>query len=252
MTSSSRPAPSKAARPRNQFEQGRRRFLTGMASLAGAASVGLLRPSRGIAQPAPLMPPQSGRTGTRYVLRHGIVLSMDPTVGDFMDADVLIEGTRIVAVGPGLDAGDTPQVDASGMIVVPGFVDTHHHQFETALRSTLPDALLFPTDDTSGRRNYVDFMLSQMSPLYCPEDGYDSIYLSGLSQLDAGVTTVVDTSQINHSPEHTDAALAALRDAGRRAVMAYSEGYGPREQFPADVRRIARDVFSSRDLIRPH
>lgn len=249
MSKSTRPASSGGADRRDAALRGRRRFLIGLASLAGAASTGLAVPTRALAQAARPLPPQAGQVGVRYVLRHGIVLSMDSTVGDFLDADVLVEGARIVAVGPNLDAGDAPEVDARGMVVMPGFVDTHHHQFETALRSTLAEGLLSPTEDTAGRRNYFDFVISQMAPLYRPEDGYASIYLSGLSQLDAGVTTVVDISQINHTPEHTDAAIDALRATGRRAVMAYAEGYGPRTQFPRDVRRIAAEAFASRDQL---
>jgi hypothetical protein len=40
----------------------------------------------------------------------------------------------------------------------------------------------------------------------------------GLSQLDAGVTTALDISQIHHPPQHSDAGIQALRDTGRRAM----------------------------------
>ena len=69
-------------------------------------------------------------------------MSMDPQVGDFVQADVLVEGKKIVAVGPNLPASGAV-IDARGKIVMPGFIDTHHHQFETALRSFLADGLLF-------------------------------------------------------------------------------------------------------------
>ena len=72
-----------------------------------------------------------------------------PNVGDFAQADVLVEGKKIVAVGPHIAArhrGDV--IDATGRIVMPGFIDTHHHQFETALRSYLADGVLI--NDGSG------------------------------------------------------------------------------------------------------
>ena len=39
-------------------------------------------------------------------------------------------------------------IDARGKIVMPGFIDTHHHQFETVLRSFLADGVLI--NDQSG------------------------------------------------------------------------------------------------------
>ncbi len=72
-------------------------------------------------------PEDSGRHGRRIVIRGGAVMSMDQKVGDFAHADVLIEGKKIVAVGPNLHAGGTSVIDARGRIVMPGFIDTHHH-----------------------------------------------------------------------------------------------------------------------------
>ena len=93
-------------------------------------------------------PEDSGGRGRRYLIRGGAVMSMDPKVGDFAQADVLVEGKKILAVGPHLHAGGAAVIDARGRIVMPGFIDTHHHQFETALRSFLADGVLI--NDGSG------------------------------------------------------------------------------------------------------
>jgi 5-methylthioadenosine/S-adenosylhomocysteine deaminase len=74
----------------------------------------------------------------RILLKGGMVLSLDPGVGDFETGDVLIGRRKILAVGRNLNATGVV-VDASGMIVMPGFVDTHHHQYETILRGILAD-----------------------------------------------------------------------------------------------------------------
>src|SRR5690606_10243540 len=105
----------------------------GPAGEASSASQGGSRPQ------ASAMPSWSGEEGRRLLIRGGHVLSMDPAVGDFAGADVLVSGKRIEAVGPNLEAGDATVIDAAGMIVMPGFIDTHHHQFETALRGFLAD-----------------------------------------------------------------------------------------------------------------
>jgi cytosine/adenosine deaminase-related metal-dependent hydrolase len=80
-------------------------------------------------------------------------MSMDPQVGNFAEADVLVEGKQIAAVGPNLFPAGAQVIDARGRIVMPGFVDTHHHQFETALRSFLADGLLFNDGKPHGLRN---------------------------------------------------------------------------------------------------
>ena len=75
------------------------------------------------------------------LLKGGTVLSLDPKVGDFDTADVLIDGSKIAAVGPNLK--DVPSnavvIDASQSIVMPGFIDTHRHMWEGQLRNILPE-----------------------------------------------------------------------------------------------------------------
>lgn len=195
------------------------------------------------------LPTGIGQPGRKTLIRGGSVLSMDAKVGNFAKGDVLIEGAKIIAVGQNLDAGDAAVIDAAGHVVMPGFIDTHHHQFETALRSILADAILVNDGRPESAANYYEWMLQKFSVLYRPEDVYISELFGSISQIDAGVTTVMDVSQIHHSPEHSDAAISALRDAGRRAVFGYFEGWGERAQYPADARRIKARHFASDDQL---
>ena len=181
-------------------------------------------------------------------------MSLDPQVGDFVHGDVLVEGTKIAAVGTNLTPGaDADLIDATGRIVMPGFIDTHHHQFETALRGFLANGLLI--NDGSGTPSadptYYEFILLKFAPVYRPQDVYINELFSGLAQLDDGVTTVHDISQIHHSPEHSDAAIQALFDTGRRAAFGYFESAGgvAGNQYPQDARRIRSKWFSSSDQL---
>lgn len=196
-------------------------------------------------------PEDSGRRGRRILIKGGAVMSMDPKVGDFAQGDVLVEGRRIVAVGRHLDAGGASVIDARGRIVMPGFIDTHHHLFETALRSFLADGLLFDGLDPKITQNYFQKILSTFAPVYRPEDVYISTLFGSLSQIDAGVTTVFDISQIHHSPAHSDASIAALRSSGHRAAWGYFESAGgvAGNQYPQDARRIKAQHFSSTDQL---
>jgi imidazolonepropionase-like amidohydrolase len=60
---------------------------------------------------------------TRVLLRAGSVL--DVVSGEVREADVVIEGDRIVAVGSGLDGDEA--VDCSGGLLLPGLIDCHTH-----------------------------------------------------------------------------------------------------------------------------
>ena len=247
-------------RPQNhaQSQLGRRDFLkASTAAAAGAAGMSLFNaPARAHDGDDDGPPQDSGRRGRRYVIRGGIVMTMDPSMpnkGEFASADVLVEGKKIVAVGPNLKAGGAGEIDARGKIVMPGFIDTHHHQFETALRSFLSNGILI--NDQSGSASafpsYFEFILLTLAPVYRPQDVYISELFGGLSQLDDGVTTVHDVSQIHHSPQHSDAAIQALFDTGRRAAFGYFESAGgvAGNQYPFDARRIKKQWFSSSDQL---
>lgn len=224
----------------------RRHFLR-----AGASAAGLgLFSQRAAAHDNGGPPDDSGRHNRRYVIKGGHVMSMDPAVGDFVQADVLVDGKKILAVGPHLPSYGTP-IDARGKIVMPGFIDTHHHQFETALRSFLADGLLFNDGKPHGAINYFDYILGKFAPVYRPQDVYINELFGGLSQLDAGVTTVHDISQIHHSRQHSDAAIKGLADAGRRGVFGYFESAGnvPGNQYPSDATRLKAQYFASDDQL---
>jgi 5-methylthioadenosine/S-adenosylhomocysteine deaminase len=182
----------------------------------------------------------------RVLLRGGHVLSMDPEIGDVYGGDVLLEDDRIAAVGPSLDMGDADIVDASSCIVMPGFIDSHRHTWETVIRGIAPDVSL---------AGYFDVVLDQLAPAYRPEDVYAGNFLGSLEAIDAGVTTVLDWSHINNTPEHADEAIRGLRDARLRSVYCYGNPntsladwwYTSTLKAPEDIRRVREQYFSSDD-----
>ena len=135
---------------------------------------------------------------SRTLLVGGCVLSLDRKVGNFRRADVLIDDDRIAEVGENIRARDAEVIDATDTIVMPGFVDTHRHLWESLFRgngSSVPTAV---SDSTA-------------------EDVYASTLVGLLGGAEAGITTVVDWSELSTRP-HTEAALQAHADAGLRTV----------------------------------
>ena len=219
----------------------RRAFLAsgGAGLAAGAAVTGLA--GCAATNPAGGDAPMSGGPGQRVLLKGGVVLTMDSRLGDFEKGDVLIEGSKIAGVGATLPANGTV-VDASNMIVMPGFIDTHRHIWQGQLRNILPNGRLDP--------DYFRDIGASARNAYRPDDVYVGDLLSTWGALNAGITTLLDWSHISNSPEHSDAAVQGLRDSGIRAVYAYGTGAaGPTNQYPHDIRRLRKQYFSTDDQL---
>lgn len=179
----------------------------------------------------------------RVLVRGGTVLTLDPALGDFSSADVLIEDDRILEIRPGLEVDGAEVIEADGMIVMPGFVDTHRHIWEGVLRNIGTDVPL------EGRTSYITFVLHKLAPAFRPEDAYVGNLVSAVGAIDAGITTLLDWSHIQGSPAHTDAAVHALRDSGLRAVFAYGFPWWGKweERQPSWFVRAATEHFSTDD-----
>ncbi len=130
----------------------------------------------------------------RILIKNGIVLTQDADLGELPRADVLIDGSTIEAVGPNLSADGAKVIDAAGDIVIPGFIDTHRHTWETSIRTCAPDYALI---------TYFGSILDKFGPHYRPDD-----VLAGEPVGRAGV----------HQRGHHDA----------RRLVAHHEHAGPR------------------------
>ena len=152
-------------------------------------------------------------TQSRTLFKGGTVLSLDRNVGDHTRADVLVEGTRIAAVGPDLVADGAQVIDATGMIVMPGLINAHQHAWLGLLRGMMPNV------DAIG--DYMAAIPQMLGRFYTPQDSGLATRLTALSCLDAGVTTLLDACHNTRSSAHSDAAIEAFEAAGLRALHMY-------------------------------
>lgn len=221
----------------------RRRFLD--ASIGGAA---LLATGATDAAGAPTLrqvEQHNGARSGRLLVKGGTIVSMDPRIGDLLTADILVEGTRIEEIGTNLAAGDSLVIDASGKIVCPGMIDSHRHSWQGQWRRMIPSGDL-PMYVASTHWGY--------GPHYRAEDVYAGNYITAVSNINSGVTGLLDYSHIRRSPEHADAAVEALVDAGVRAQYTCARppasAAGPYDnRWFEDLPRIKKRFFSSEDQL---
>jgi 5-methylthioadenosine/S-adenosylhomocysteine deaminase len=174
------------------------------------------------------------------VVRGGYVLSMDPTIGEIARGDVLVEGSKIKAVGPHLETPGATIIEAAGMIVMPGMVDGHKHTWQSIYRATCGDATL---------NGFFGEAVPATAPQMTPDDVYASNLIGSIDALNNGVTSFVDWCHITKTPEHARAALRALQDSGVRAWFAYGQSlltWSDRTlDHPRDIKAIQQEAFAS-------
>jgi 5-methylthioadenosine/S-adenosylhomocysteine deaminase len=160
-----------------------------------------------------LPPADAVTTAPGFVFRNATVVTVDPAIGTLENADVLVVGDTIAAVGPSLDVpSGTVEIDSSGGIVMPGMIDTHRHMWQTLMRGFGADWTL---------TNYFYFYYLEWGQAFRPEEVYAGNLLAGLDSLDAGVTTTLDWSHGLRTTDHAEAGVDALERLDGRFVFAY-------------------------------
>jgi cytosine/adenosine deaminase-related metal-dependent hydrolase len=178
-----------------------------------------------MADATPTPKPGDFAAGRPVVFRNATVITVDDA-GVIPNGDVLVTGDTITAVGPKLKVPEgTLEIDASGGILTPGFVDTHRHMWQTALRGYGGDWAL---------SQYFVFYYLQHGEVFRPEDIYAGNLLSALESVDTGVTTTLDWSHALRTPEYADAAVKAFEEIPGRFVLGYGNYLGAPWEWTAD------------------
>ena len=186
----------------------RRALLKAGTGFAAGAAVAPLPPNAAVAQSqdsdaATLEDLLRADPNTRRILlKGGTIISMDPTVGDFAQGDVLIEGKKISAIGRNVDAAGQDAnaivVDATDSILIPGLIDCHRHAWEGQIRGIIPNSA------TIGE--YMGATHRGFAPHYRADDMYVGNFITALGCIDAGITCMIDNSHNSRSAAHSDSA----------------------------------------------
>lgn len=160
--------------------------------------------------------------------------------------DILVEGTRITALGPDLAAQAGPGVaviDAAGRMAVPGFVNAHYHSHDVLAKGLIEGQPL----------ELWSLHSAPMGANRSREEVRLRTLLGALECLRSGITTVQDMT--NLAPLHedyVDAVLDAYAEAGIRVVCSLAvRDVAPvdtapylRERLPPDVQALVGDRAS--------
>ncbi|KFY72790.1 hypothetical protein V499_07087 [Pseudogymnoascus sp. VKM F-103] len=175
------------------------------------------------------------------LLQGGTVLYHDD--GDYVtalgDTDVLVTGNLIAKIATGIEVPlGTTIIDCKGKIVSPGFIDTHHHLWQTQLKGRHMDETL------------LDYMVAgnMQSYNFTPEDMFWGQLAGCLEAIDAGTTYVLDHSHGNYTPEHATQCLSATTASGLRSTYAYATPSVPLTSWTVSTVVPSSDILPSWSL----
>jgi 5-methylthioadenosine/S-adenosylhomocysteine deaminase len=218
-------------RPRHRSAS-RRQFLTAIG--AGLVSSVLPLPhDPAHAQTAAPMP-----IGPNYVVRNAYVVTLD-SLGDIASGEIHIANGAITWIGPagsGTAAADAQIIDGTGMIAMPGMIDTHWHLWNTTLRNM----------QRAGKEYFP--VKAAFVEAYQAEDHYHANRLSLVEAISGGITTVTNFAHNIQSPAHADEELRAMPESGIRGRYCYGWADPTPRDKPTnfnDIKRVAAQWFGS-------
>ena len=152
----------------------------------------------------------------KTLIKDARILTMDDQFTEFDRADILIDGTKIEALGPdlavNLDEPNLQVIDATNKLAMPGLVNGHVHSPGNFMKGALDNLPL------------EIYMLYEVPPLKdAPPDprmNYVRTMLGNIEMLKLGITAVHDDAYYVPVPtqESIDGLMQSYIDSGIRAV----------------------------------
>ncbi len=171
------------------------------------------------------------------LIKNAFVLPFDTKTEEGV-ADILVRNGVIESIKPGLNAPDGVEViDATDMVAIPGFIDTHWHLWNSLLRGTVGDAPGY--DYFSVKRGLASHLDN--------EDFYWSARFALAAAALNGITSVHNWDHNVRGADDVDANLQAQLDSGLRGRFSY----GPRDSAPA-TEEMSFDGFDAAQKRWPH
>ena len=164
------------------------------------------------------------------LIKNARILTMDNNLTEYDCADILVQESRITAIGPNLhypQESELRVIDASGKLAMPGLVNGHVHSPGNFVRGSLDNLPL------------EIFMLYEVPPLSeKPPDSrtnYVRTMLGNMEMLKLGITSVHDDAFYVPvpTPEAIDGLMQSYADSGLRCVATLDQPNVPEyEKYP--------------------
>ena len=159
----------------------------------------------------------------KLLVKGGLVVTVDSKDRVFRNGSLYIEDNVIKEIGPAAEVGDregAEVIDASGKVVIPGFVSCHNHLYSSVVRS-IP-ASGFEEVDYS----FISWMERFWFPLLEDRVTQEQMYIGTLANMvehiRSGITTTTDTAEGSYAlPGALDAVDQAAIESGMRAVLSF-------------------------------
>lgn len=138
------------------------------------------------------------------LLKGGTVLYHEDndSVSALRNTDILISGSIISQIGTAISVPDPDNVrviDCKDKIICPGFIDTHHHPWQTQMKGIHSDHTLV---EYIGPGNLQSFN-------YKANDVFWGELAGLMEAIDGGTTTIVDQSHVTRSEDFGKRLLVA-------------------------------------------
>ena len=151
----------------------------------------------------------------KLLIKNGQLVTMNRN-REIFKGDLLIEGNCISSIQPEINAENCEVIDATGLVVIPGLIQTHIHLTQSLLRGQADDLEL------------LDWLKKRVWPLegaHTAESNYISAKLGIGELIKGGTTSIIDMETVHH----TESAFEALKETGYRAIsgkcmMDYGKG----------------------------
>jgi 5-methylthioadenosine/S-adenosylhomocysteine deaminase len=154
---------------------------------------------------------------SRILIKNGHLITMDPQRRQ-LTADLLIDGDRIAEIAAQIEAPSDDVIDATGRLVLPGFVQSHIHLCQSLFRGQADDQPLLDWLNT----------VTGLESRHTPESLYASARLGLAEIIKSGTTSIIDMGTVHHQ----DSVFTAMDESGIRgqsgkAMMDLTENLPP-------------------------
>ena len=193
-----------------------------------------------------MSPDRVGGQSERLLIRGGTVVTGGSTPEIIEAGAVAVESGRITAVGRSDDVGathpDASVLDATGRLVMPGFINAHTH-----LYSALARGITAPIEPSANFVEILEHLWWKLDNALDDEDVRVSAAAGALDLIRNGTTTIIDHHASQAAiPDSLSIVAEALGSAGIRANLCFevSDRWGPaqRDSGLEESERFARAV----------